>query len=194
MVVVGGVLHGGAQINEATERYLQKVADAGVKLIGMCTGSFILCRAGLMKGRTACVTWYHYQDFRDEFPEQAVVADRLFVADGDRITCAGGAGTADLASYLIERHIGWSVAQKASQVLLFDRPRAGAMEVLVDHNIEKAMKILKRKLIKEGLFKELKSRRYYEKPSERRKRKHKESLKKLRKEEARAKKNTLLFS
>lgn len=68
------------------------------------------------------------------------------------------------------------------------------MEVLVDHNIEKAMKILKRKLIKEGLFKELKSRRYYEKPSERRKRKHKESLKKLRKEEARAKKNTLLFS
>jgi len=69
-----------------------------------------------------------------------------------------------------------------------------AMEVIVDHNIEKAMKILKRKLIKEGLFKELKSRRYYEKPSERRKRKHKESLKKLRKEEARAKKNTMLFS
>lgn len=75
-----------------------------------------------------------------------------------------------------------------------DRQRAGAMEVIVDHNIEKAMKILKRKLIKEGLFKELKSRRYYEKPSERRKRKHKESLKKLRKEEARAKKNTMLFS
>ncbi len=75
-----------------------------------------------------------------------------------------------------------------------DRPKAGAMEVTVDHNIEKAMKILKRKLIKEGLFKELKSRRYYEKPSERRKRKHKESVKKLRKEESRAKKNSLLAS
>ena len=68
---------------------------------------------------------------------------------------------------------------------------AEAMEVSVDHNIERAMKILKRKLIKEGLFKELKSRRYYEKPSERRKRKHKESMKKLRKEEARQKKNQL---
>ncbi len=72
-----------------------------------------------------------------------------------------------------------------------DRPKAGAMEVTVEHNIEKAMKILKRKLIKEGLFKELKSRRYYEKPSERRKRKHKESVKKIRKEESRAKKNSL---
>lgn len=69
-----------------------------------------------------------------------------------------------------------------------DRARAGAMEVVVSHNIEKAMKILKRKLIKEGLFKELKSRRYYEKPSERRKRKEKESRKKARKDEARLKK------
>lgn len=70
----------------------------------------------------------------------------------------------------------------------YDKVKAGAMEVVVSHNIEKAMKILKRKLIKEGLFKELKSRRYYEKPSERRKRKEKESRKKLRKEEARMKK------
>jgi small subunit ribosomal protein S21 len=69
-----------------------------------------------------------------------------------------------------------------------DRGRAGSMEVVVSHNIEKAMKILKRKLIKEGLFKELKSRRYYEKPSERRKRKEKESRKKARKDEARMKK------
>jgi small subunit ribosomal protein S21 len=69
-----------------------------------------------------------------------------------------------------------------------DRGRAGAMEVVVSHNIEKAMKILKRKLIKEGLFKELKSRRYFEKPSVRKKRKEKEARKKQRKDEARMKK------
>jgi small subunit ribosomal protein S21 len=74
-----------------------------------------------------------------------------------------------------------------------DKFKPGALEVSVENNIEKAMKILKRKLIKEGLFKELKSRRYYEKPSERRKRKFKESMKKIRKEEARAKKNQQLF-
>ena len=74
-----------------------------------------------------------------------------------------------------------------------EKPRGGAMEVVVDHSLEKAMKILKRKLIKEGLFKELKSRRYYEKPSERKKRKLKESMKKIRKEEVRARKNALLY-
>jgi len=69
-----------------------------------------------------------------------------------------------------------------------DRPKAQALEVLVDSNVEKAMKVLKRKLIKEGIFKELKARRYYEKPSLRRKRKAKESVKKIRKEAARASK------
>jgi transcriptional regulator GlxA family with amidase domain len=125
IAVVGGVLHAGRQIDDATERYLKTAAAAGIKLIGMCTGSFILCRIGLMKGRRICVSWYHYQDFIDEFPDHEVVADRLFVASDDRITCAGGAGTADLAGHLIEQHLGWSVAQKASQVLLFDRTRRG---------------------------------------------------------------------
>lgn len=126
LVVVGGILHAGPQIDEATTRYLRTVGATGVPLIGLCTGSFILCRAGLMDGRRSCVSWYHYQDFREAFPGYEVVADRLFLADGPRITCAGGAGVAALATHLIERHLGSAVAQKATQVLLFDRQRSGS--------------------------------------------------------------------
>jgi len=61
-------------------------------------------------------------------------------------------------------------------------------EINVDHNVEKAMRVLKRKLIREGLFKELKLRKNYEKPCEKKKRKSKESLKRARKEEARVRK------
>ncbi len=125
VVVVGGILHAGPQLDEASTRYLRDVGATPVPMIGICTGSFILCRAGLMTGRRACVSWYHYQDFRAAFPSQEVVADRLFLADGPRITCAGGAGAAALATHLIEQHVGRAAAQKASQVLLFDRPRSG---------------------------------------------------------------------
>ncbi len=52
------------------------------------------------------------------------------------------------------------------------------------NNLEKAMRVLKRKLIREGVFRELKARRFYEKPSEKKKRKDKESVKKRRKEAA----------
>ena len=125
VVVVGGILHAGPQVDEFTLRYLREAGASRTPLIGICTGSFVLCRAGLMKGRRSCVSWYHYQDFREAFPDHEVVADRLFLADGPRITCAGGAGAAALASHLIERHLGRATAYKASQVLLFDGPRQG---------------------------------------------------------------------
>ncbi len=125
VVVVGGILHAGPQVDELTIRYLREVGASRTPLIGICTGSFVLCRAGLMKGRRSCVSWYHYQDFREAFPDQEVMADRQFLVDGPRITCAGGAGAAALASHLIERHLGRATAYKASQVLLFDGPREG---------------------------------------------------------------------
>lgn len=126
IVVIGGLLHKGTQIDAATEAYLHEAARIGIPLIGICTGSFILCRAGLMSGRSACVNWYHYQDFIDEFPNQNVVADRIFLVDQDRITGPGGAGAADLALYLIRKHLGKATAQKAQEVLQFDRMRVGS--------------------------------------------------------------------
>jgi len=126
VVVVGGLLQLGPQVDESTAQYLREAAAAGVPIVGTCTASFILCRTGLMKGRTSCVSWYHYQDFIEEFPSHTVVADRLYVEDGNRITCAGGAGTAAVATHLIEKHLGRATAQKASQVLLFDRERSGS--------------------------------------------------------------------
>jgi len=46
---------------------------------------------------------------------------------------------------------------------------------VVGNDIEKAMKILKRKVQKDGLFRRLKAKRSYEKPSECRRRKRRES-------------------
>jgi len=46
------------------------------------------------------------------------------------------------------------------------------------NNVEKALKALKRQLQKEGLFREVKNRSFYEKPSEKRKRKRREARKK----------------
>jgi len=52
---------------------------------------------------------------------------------------------------------------------------------VIDGDIAKAIKIFKRKLQREGLFRELKNRRHYEKPSVRRRRKQKEAARRLRK-------------
>ena len=43
-------------------------------------------------------------------------------------------------------------------------------------NVEQAMRVMKRKLMKEGVMKELRAREYYEKPSAKKRRKKKENI------------------
>ncbi|MGV8839777.1 MAG: 30S ribosomal protein S21 [Bauldia sp.] len=56
------------------------------------------------------------------------------------------------------------------------------MQVLVrDNNVDQALRALKRKLQREGLFRELKRRQGYEKPSERKTREKGEAIRRMRK-------------
>ena len=56
------------------------------------------------------------------------------------------------------------------------------MQVLVrDNNVDQALKVLKKKMQREGVFREMKLRSHYEKPSERRIREKEEAIRRARK-------------
>lgn len=58
----------------------------------------------------------------------------------------------------------------------------GPVQVLVrDNNVDQALKALKKKMQREGIFREMKLRRHYEKPSERRAREAAEAVRRARK-------------
>jgi small subunit ribosomal protein S21 len=59
-----------------------------------------------------------------------------------------------------------------------------------ENNVEQALRILKKKTQREGLYRELKQRRFFEAPCEKRKRKAGESL---RRERKRLRKENMLF-
>ena len=50
-----------------------------------------------------------------------------------------------------------------------------------DNNVEKALRILKKKMQREGVFREMKMRRHFEKPSEKRAREEAENIRRSRK-------------
>ncbi len=60
--------------------------------------------------------------------------------------------------------------------------------VVVDGDVERAIRALKREVGKEGILKALKRKRYYEKPSEARKRKQREAVRRRRRAERRVRK------
>ena len=52
-----------------------------------------------------------------------------------------------------------------------------------DNNVDQALRVLKKKMQREGIFREMKLRRHYEKPSEKRAREEAESIRRCRKME-----------
>jgi small subunit ribosomal protein S21 len=56
------------------------------------------------------------------------------------------------------------------------------MQVIVrDNNVDQALRVLKKKMQREGIFREMKLRRHYEKPSERKARERAEAIRRARK-------------
>lgn len=56
------------------------------------------------------------------------------------------------------------------------------MQIVVrDNNVDQALRVLKKKMQREGLFREMKAKRFYEKPSEKRAREKSEAVRRSRK-------------
>ncbi len=121
VAIVGGLLDG-PRLATALTDYLQLAAKREVPLIGVCTGTFVLARLGLMAGRRCCVSWFHYAQFVDAYPELASNSNSLFEVDEDRLSCPGGASVMHLASWLIAKHCGPSLAAKALRIMIERAP------------------------------------------------------------------------
>ena len=103
----------------------ERAAAAGVPLVGVCTGAFILHRAGLMHGYRACVSWFHHADFLERFDGLEPVSDQIFVVDRDRLTCSGGVSSAHLAAFSSSGTSARARAAKSLHIMIIDEAMRG---------------------------------------------------------------------
>ena len=125
IVVVGGLVDEIDGFDSGYADYLRKAASLGIPLVGVCTGAFLLHRAGLLDGYKCCVSWFHHRDFLEQFDGLDPVSDRIFIVDRDRLTCSGGASSAHLAAYLVDRHVGRAEASKSLHIMIIDEALGG---------------------------------------------------------------------
>ena len=125
LVVVGGLIGDHSALSNEMIAYLQAAARKNVPLVALCTGVFILQEAGLLQGYRCCVSWFHHQDFVDRFETETPISDQIFVVDRDRLTCSGGYGTAHLAAFLVQRHIGQAAAIKSLNIMMIENALSG---------------------------------------------------------------------
>ena len=124
IVVVGGLMEELEKVPPETTAFLRRAAAAQVPLVGVCTGAFVLHRAGLMNGYRCCVSWFHHNDFLENFEGITPVSDQIFVVDRDRLTGSVGTSSAHLAAFLVDRHVGRAAARKSLAIMMIDEAQA----------------------------------------------------------------------
>lgn len=107
---------------------LHWVAGAGsvaARCCAVCTGSFVLARAGLLDGRRVVTHWQDLEQLRAEHPALLVQDDALHVRDGRYRTSAGISAGMDLALSLVEEDLGHAVALAVAKRMVLFLKRSG---------------------------------------------------------------------
>jgi transcriptional regulator GlxA family with amidase domain len=105
-------------------RWLARLAPRTRRVVGLCTGAYVLAEAGLLDGRRATTHWADCDALAARYPRVRVEADPIYVRDGRVYTSAGASAGLDLVLALIEEDLGRGVALKVAQrmVLFLKRP------------------------------------------------------------------------
>lgn len=85
--------------------WLRKQSRRGVGLGAVCTGAYVLAKAGLLNNSRCTIHWENRESFREDFPE-IDLSNRLFEREGARWTCAGGTAAADMMLHAINEDHG----------------------------------------------------------------------------------------
>jgi transcriptional regulator GlxA family with amidase domain len=119
-----GVRH--AVGDAATIAWIRRIEPRCRRVSSVCSGAFLLARAGLLDGRRATTHWRSCDDLARLFPRVQVEPDRIYVRDGRIATSAGITAGMDLALALVEEDLGGELARDvARQMVLFLRRPGG---------------------------------------------------------------------
>lgn len=124
LFVIGGLLRDLDAAPPRHREYLHAARRAGVPLVGVCTGSFVLAREGFLEGRPVCIHPYHRGDFEAAFPGHRFVTNRDFAAVGEVTTVLGGVSILPLMKRLIGAHLGPDRAAKVVHQMTLPTPEA----------------------------------------------------------------------
>lgn len=103
---------------------LRRMSSFGSAVGAVCTGSYVLAKAGLLNGHQATVHWEDYPSLVSDFPDLAI-SQELFEIDRNRFTCAGGTAAIDMMLALISREYGAELAAQIADMLVHQRIRKG---------------------------------------------------------------------
>ncbi|MBM7035050.1 DJ-1/PfpI family protein [Vibrio ulleungensis] len=114
LVVVGGV-HTAELEKPAVIDWIARVDKQATHVISVCTGAFLLAKAGVIDGKAVTTHWEDIGDLRDGFPQLEVVEGRRWVDTGKYVTSGGISAGIDMSLHMVSRLTNYLFAQSVAR-------------------------------------------------------------------------------
>jgi transcriptional regulator GlxA family with amidase domain len=125
LIVAGG---GGSRVACEDEQLLAFIREASARArrtASVCTGAFVLARAGLLSGRRATTHWAAAEELARKHPDVSVDPDPIHIREGSVWTSAGVTAGIDLALALVEEDLDREAALTIARHLVMFLRRPG---------------------------------------------------------------------
>ncbi len=130
LVIPGGwVVRREVENEAALLAFVRERAQQVDTLASVCTGSFILAKAGLLQGRRATTHWRSLGLMQEKFPDVHVDTQSHVVQDGNIFTSAGISAGIDMALHVVAKYFGEPVARATARHMEYPYPDSNVRRV-----------------------------------------------------------------
>jgi transcriptional regulator GlxA family with amidase domain len=121
LIVPGGYGAEETEINNPVLiEWIKKTAKEVCLVASVCTGAFLLAKAGLLNGKSATTHWMDIDRLKREFPEIKVIKGRKYVDEESILTSGGISAGINMSLYLVSRLLGRETAETTAKRMEYD--------------------------------------------------------------------------
>jgi transcriptional regulator GlxA family with amidase domain len=103
VLIVPGGIHAAELDNPAVIEWIRQTARNAQLTASVCTGAFLLAKAGLLKDKSCTTHWEDISDLRAMFPALDIKEDVPWVDNGNIVTSAGISAGIEMALHLVAK-------------------------------------------------------------------------------------------
>ena len=100
--------------------WVRRIGSEARLVTSVCTGAFVIAKAGFQRDRRAATFWAAYDEFRALGLEGELVPDVRYVRDGNVVTSAGVSAGIDMSLWLVGQWYSPAFARQVARAMQYD--------------------------------------------------------------------------